>query len=293
MYNKQLDAFVKSAEEKSFTRAAKLLYIAPASLIQQINLLEARLGITLFTRSPRGVSLTEAGESLYNDAVNIMKLSQASIQKAKSIEDGEGQSIRIATSLLTKCRYLSEAWPHMIEKHPETKIELVSLKNPGTIEWKPLLGLGKDYDMLEGLYLSELHKGKCEFYEIERIPLCPAVPPQHPLHERETLKLDDLRGQTIALMSRGSSADFDAMRNALEQLDDIEFVDFPHYDMSVFALCEMRGYMLITPANWQDIHPTLSVKPLDENFTIPYGVEYASNLTGQAKRFLEIIKHRH
>ena len=75
--------------------------------------------------------------------------------------------------------------------------------------------------------------------------------------------------------------------------DDIEFVDFPHYDMSVFALCEMRGYMLITPANWQDIHPTLSVKPLDENFTIPYGVEYASNLTGQAKRFLEIIKHRH
>ena len=293
MYNKQLDAFVKAADETSFTRAAKLLYIAPASLIQQINLLESNLGVKLFDRSPRGVSLTEAGKSLYEDALEIMQLSQIAIHRAQSIQDGSQTSIRIGTSLLTKCRYLNEAWSHMIERNPETKIELVALKSPGTSDWKPLLGLGRDYDMLEGLFLSELHRGKCEFYEIERVPLCPAVPAQHPLFSRSELTLEDLSGQTVALMSRGESHDFDAFRNALEQLDDVTVIDAPHYDMSVFSLCEMRGYILITPANWQDIHPALSVKPIDAEFTIPYGVEYATNLSKQARLFLDVIKSRY
>ena len=82
MYNKQLSAFVKTAETGSFTKAAKLLYLTPASLIQQVNTLEEHLGVKLFERSPRGAVLTpeyaaEIGADFYakdaRESVEIAK----------------------------------------------------------------------------------------------------------------------------------------------------------------------------------------------------------------------------
>ena len=69
MYSRHIESFIETAKAGSFTKAARALYIAPSSLIQQIDLLEQRLGIVLFERGHRGIKLTEAGESLYRDAV--------------------------------------------------------------------------------------------------------------------------------------------------------------------------------------------------------------------------------
>ncbi len=52
------------AEEKSFSRAAKRLFMTQSPLIAQINELEDRLHVKLIERSPRGVSVTPVGESL-------------------------------------------------------------------------------------------------------------------------------------------------------------------------------------------------------------------------------------
>ena len=75
MYSRQIESFVKTANAGSFNKAARALYIAPSSLIQQIDILEQRLGLVLFERGRRGVTLTEAGESLYQDAVEILRRS--------------------------------------------------------------------------------------------------------------------------------------------------------------------------------------------------------------------------
>ena len=74
MYNTQLDAFIKAAELKSFSKAAQETYITPTALIQQINSLESRLNIQLFTRSRRGIELTPAGEIILEAAKQIKSL---------------------------------------------------------------------------------------------------------------------------------------------------------------------------------------------------------------------------
>ena len=60
---RQLRYFVMVAEEGQITRAASRLHVAQPALSQAIAQLEARLGVALFVRHARGMTLTPAGEA--------------------------------------------------------------------------------------------------------------------------------------------------------------------------------------------------------------------------------------
>lgn len=68
MYNPQLDTFICVVEAGSFSKAAEELYISAPAVIKQINSLENSLNLQLFERTHRGLIITEAGKSLYQDA---------------------------------------------------------------------------------------------------------------------------------------------------------------------------------------------------------------------------------
>lgn len=71
---RQLKAFVTVAEKKSFTHAAKIMYMTQPAISAQIKALEDRLDIRLIERSDKNVILTEAGELLYDEARQILAL---------------------------------------------------------------------------------------------------------------------------------------------------------------------------------------------------------------------------
>ena len=174
MYNHQLNAFIQAAELGSFNKAAEALFISTPSLVQQITLLEGRCGFSLFIRSNRGVSLTLAGQSLYQDAKTIVRLSEDAIQRAKALVTTEETTVRIGTSLLFKCRMLPELWPRVSLIEPHLKIEIVSIdarENRGDV----LADCGLRYDLWEGIYAATAWEGKCGFLELNRQPLCCAV----------------------------------------------------------------------------------------------------------------------
>ena len=83
MYNPQLDTFLCVVEAGSFSKAAEQLYISAPAVIKQINSLEASLGMKLFDRTHRGLVVTEAGQSIYNDAKYIIGYCKESVQRAK------------------------------------------------------------------------------------------------------------------------------------------------------------------------------------------------------------------
>ena len=63
MERSQLLYVVEVAKQSNITRAAEVLHLSQPSLSNQILALERELGVSLFERTRKGVSVTEAGES--------------------------------------------------------------------------------------------------------------------------------------------------------------------------------------------------------------------------------------
>jgi LysR family nitrogen assimilation transcriptional regulator len=73
MQFRHLRYFAKIVEAGSFSRAAALIHIAQPALSKQIAELEDEFGVTLLNRSARGVSPTVAGETLYQEALKLIR----------------------------------------------------------------------------------------------------------------------------------------------------------------------------------------------------------------------------
>jgi LysR family nitrogen assimilation transcriptional regulator len=70
---RQLRTFLQVAELRSLTRAAAVLHVSQPALSRQIQALEESLGVVLFNRLDRGVTLTEEGELLRDRAAEILR----------------------------------------------------------------------------------------------------------------------------------------------------------------------------------------------------------------------------
>ena len=83
--------FLAVARQRNFTRAAEVLGVAPPTLTRQIQDLETALGVRLFVRQQRQISLTEAGQALLPEAeatVRQFEFAQRSAQRAGRGETG-------------------------------------------------------------------------------------------------------------------------------------------------------------------------------------------------------------
>ncbi len=101
MYNPQLETFLCVVEAGSFSKAAETLYISAPAVIKQINSLEKSLNLKLFERSYRGLTVTPAGESLYQDAKYIINYCKESVERAEHASNENEEVIRVGISPLT------------------------------------------------------------------------------------------------------------------------------------------------------------------------------------------------
>lgn len=86
---RQMRYFLAVAEERHVGRAAERLHMAQPPLTRQIRALEDELGATLFLRTPKGMELTEAGQTLLDEVPNLLQLAQRARERTRAAGQGE------------------------------------------------------------------------------------------------------------------------------------------------------------------------------------------------------------
>lgn len=292
MYNPQLETFLRVADAGSFNKAAEEAFITPTAVIKQVNLLEDTLGMKLFSRTHRGLTLTKAGQSLYNDARYIIQYCRDSVTRAKNAMQEDDQIIRIGTSPMTPAQILVELWPKIHALCPEIKFQLVPFENTPENAREILGNLGQNIDVVAGIFdETMLELRRCAGFEISRQPLCCAVSIHHPLAEKNRLTFRDLYGHRLMLMHREWSRYVDELRDDLWQNHpQVKIVDFDFYSVEVFNRCENGGDVLLAVKAWETVHPLLKVIPVEWGHAIPYGLLHSPTPSKTVEKFLAAIR---
>lgn len=292
MYNPQLETFVCVVEAGSFNKAAERLYISPPAVIKQINLLEENLDIRLFIRTHRGLQVTEAGKSFYQDAKYIIQYCKDSVTRARNAMQESEEIIRIGTSMMTPAQILVDLWPRLQEYCPDIKFRLVPFENTPENAREILGNLGQNIDVVAGIFdETMLQLRRCAGLEISRESICCAVSIHHRLAVKERLTVNDLHGETLMLMRRNWSHYVDMLRDDLrENHPEISIEDFDFYDVTAFNKCENNNCVLMAIENWKYVHPLLKILPVDWGYTIPFGLLHSPEPSPMVSRFLKAVE---
>jgi DNA-binding transcriptional LysR family regulator len=111
--------FVAVAEELHFRRAAERLHLAQPALSQQVRKLEIELGVDLFHRTKRGVSMTTAGAAFLDEARRLLRHADEAARTARNAQTGTAGRLRLG--------HVSDAIPPQLPR----AIALFAVSNPG------------------------------------------------------------------------------------------------------------------------------------------------------------------
>ena len=123
----ELRVFILVAEMLSFTRAADALDVSVAVVTRAIKKLEKELGVRLFHRTTRKVTLTEAGEKFFSDTRDIVQdLDNAVISlKDSALKELRG-NIRVCAPSAFSSAFLLDTINEFLVSHPGVQIDLLT-----------------------------------------------------------------------------------------------------------------------------------------------------------------------
>ena len=168
---KQLEAFVKVAETKSFSEAARQLFLTQPTVSAHVSALEKELNTCFLIRNTRGVELSESGKELYAYAVQMLEIEKTIKGRFGKEIKPEGNVLRIGASTVPAQYILPNVMSTFHAEYPGEKLKLFETDSEGVIDRI----LSHHIDI--GFTGTVIEKGNCKylpFYEDELVVLTPS-----------------------------------------------------------------------------------------------------------------------
>lgn len=131
---KQLKYFITIAETENLTKAAELLNISQPPLSYQLKLLEDELGIRLFERKARNLSITEEGEFFRERVEKICIDLENTVQQLENFSEGKKQSINVGVVSSANHNMLPELVNEFLDMNDGAVINVYTGNNEQVIE---------------------------------------------------------------------------------------------------------------------------------------------------------------
>lgn len=187
---RHLQILVQVAKHGNITKAAEQMHLAQPALTKSIKDLEAHLGMDMFVRSQKGVTLTSRGEVLIHHARRILAQIKHASQELASLTDGIIGHLTIGTLLAASPLLLPNSLLRIRSERPGIGITIIEGTHDQLI---PSLITG-DLDMILGRLPETLEDGGVVSKVLYREPICVVARNKHPLAQIDDLSLNDLLG---------------------------------------------------------------------------------------------------
>ena len=172
---KQIEAFVKVANNRSFSQTAKELYLTQPTISAHISALEDELGVQLFVRTTKGVRVTEEGKKLYLYARQMTELEEniKTLFQKKGGDESLTQQVVIAASTIPAQYLVPKILAEYNKCYPNVQFRVTETDSAGVIEEV------QNHTIDIGFTGSILDKRSCSylsFYEDELLIVTPNLP---------------------------------------------------------------------------------------------------------------------
>lgn len=194
---KQLESFVAVVAYKSFTEAAKQLYISQPTISTHIQALEKELESKLIIRTTKSIELTSRGAELYECAVKMLDLRDSLLEKWKGSDE---KIVRLGVSTIPSAYILPEFLPEFCRKHPDIFFYSTQSDSRAIIEgvMEDRLDVG-----LVGMECEDERMACIPFYEDQLVIITPVTEHFLELQKKES-PMTELFKEPMILREKGS-----------------------------------------------------------------------------------------
>lgn len=294
----QLRYIIEVAECGSINAASQQLYVSQPTLSATIKDTEQELGISIFNRTNRGITLTSEGTEFIGYARQILE--QFDLFEARYSNTHNSSSGRLAISS-QHYAFCVEAFVDLAEEYDEKEYDF-SLRETRTAD---IIDDVKDYRSELGIiYLSDFNsKVLTKAFSdagLTFVPLFQAHPhifvgKQHPLAQRKSVTPDDLQDYPRYSFEQGTNNSFFFSEEPLSHLPHRQNITYSDRGTLTNLLTNHNGYTITTGVRSGEMGQSNIVAiPLevDETMTVGYVCHDSRPLSTLAKRYLEKLRAR-
>ena len=242
----QLNYVITISEKGSLNKAAEVLYVTQPSLTSAVRELERELGITLFNRGGKGVTLTNDGAEFIQYARQVVNQYDRLLEKY-----GKGGNLRKKFGI--SCQHYSFAVKSFVEmvKHFDTDEYEFAIRESKTRDVIEDVAAGKSEVGI--LYLSDFNRkaiGKfLKSNQLEFHPLINCEPyvylwKGHPLAKQKSIRLEELQDYPCLSFEQGPSGAFYFSEEILSTYDYIRTIKATDRATMLNLMVGLNGYTL-------------------------------------------------
>lgn len=297
----QLESFINVVKYKSFSEAAKNIYLTQPTISNNIKKLEKELQTTLLDRKSKTITLTDSGKLFYKYAIELINLrdqSKFSIMKQSDAMEGE---IQINTSSIPEEYIL----PYIIKDFTEIYPNITfSVRNKDSKDIVDDILNGKENFGIVGAKYNSRMLDYIDFYEDE---LVLAVPfnSSYPTSDDESISIDSLFSEKFIFRNKGSGTRLlieKGLSHKNISLDDLNIVSLIDSNKMIKKMIELElGVSFVSKISIQNEFHLKTIKPVtvkDLNlkrsfYFVSHRNRTLSPLVTMFKDFLKTYKEDH
>ncbi len=290
----QLRYVIEVANSSSMNEAARNLFISQPSLSSSVRDLEEEVGVELFRRTNRGISLTPEGEEFIGYARQVVE--QYQLIEARYISK---EQIRKKFSVsMQHYSFAVNAFVEMVKQFgmDEYEFAIHETKTYEVIEdvrnFRSEIGILYINDFNRKVLMKLFHESGLEFHEILKCGIYVYMWKGHPLADRKLLTLEELADYPCLSFEQGNYNSFYFAEEVLSTYDYKQFIKANDRATMHNLMVGLNGYTLCSGILCEKLNGSefCAVKlKSDERMTIGYLVRKGVAISPLGKKYLEEI----